>query len=332
MSGETHTPVITAKGLVKYYPIRHGLFSRVSAYVKAVDGINLELFRGETLGLVGESGCGKTTTGRVIIQLERPTAGEIYLDGSPNLATLSNRQLFPFRRKLQMIFQDPFSSLNPRMTVGSIIAEPLTIHRLARGAARRERVESLMEMVGIDPAHSRRFPHEFSGGQRQRIGIARALAVEPEIIIADEPVSSLDVSIQAQIINLLRDLQERLGLSYIFISHEIAVVAYLSHRIAVMYLGKLVELGKRDDFLNDPLHPYTKALLVAVPQTKPGRKGKRIILEGDVPSPINPPQGCSFHPRCPHRFEPCDKKIPPFFTLGENHQVACWLYEGNRRP
>ena len=319
--------MLRVKELVKYFPIRRGLFSSVIGYVKAVDGISFELRRGETLALVGESGCGKTTAGRTVIQLLRPTSGEVYLDSSPNLARLPARKLFPYRRKMQIIFQDPFSSLNPRMTVGNIIAEALTIHKLAKGSEKWDRVAEIMKAVGLDPSYMRQFPHEFSGGQRQRIGIARALAVEPEIIIADEPVSALDVSIQAQIINLLKELQHRFSLSYIFISHDLSVVGYLSHRVAVMYLGRFVEIGEKTAIFKEPKHPYTKALLSAVPVPDPKRKIKRIILEGDVPSPINPPSGCHFHPRCPARFEPCDKEYPPFFNVGPDHKVACWLYK-----
>lgn len=319
-------PILRVRNLRKFFPIKKGLFSRTVNYVRAVDEVSFDLYRRETLGLVGESGCGKTTLGRAIIQLIRPTSGEVYCEDSPNLATLSNRQLFPYRRRIQMIFQDPYSSLNPRMTVGAIVGEPLAIHRLAKGHERQRRVSELLEAVGLEPAHAKRFPHEFSGGQRQRIGIARALAVDPKIIIADEPVSALDVSIQAQIINLMEDLQERLNLSYLFISHDLSVVGHISQRVAVMYLGRIVEIGPTREIFSEPLHPYTKALLRAVPQPVPKRKGKRIILEGDVPSPIDPPPGCHFHPRCAERFEPCARHYPPLTRVSENHQVACWLH------
>ncbi|MCC6546851.1 dipeptide ABC transporter ATP-binding protein [Candidatus Sumerlaeota bacterium] len=322
-------PVLRVTDLKKHFPIKKGLFSTVRGHVKAVDGVSFELGRGETLGLVGESGCGKTTTGRLILKLVEPSGGDVRLGDSPNLAALPNRQWLPYRRKIQMIFQDPFSSLNPRMPVGSIIGEALAIHNLApRGEARARRVNELLEQVGLNAEAAKRFPHEFSGGQRQRIGIARALAVQPEIIIADEPVSALDVSIQAQVINLLEDLQKQMGLSYLFISHDLGVIGHLCHRVAVMYLGKIVEIGPGPTLLQQPRHPYTKALLSAVPTIEKEKRRKRIILQGDVPSPVNPPSGCHFHPRCPYRFAPCDKVYPGLDPIGDGTvRVGCHLYD-----
>ncbi|MBI1291494.1 dipeptide ABC transporter ATP-binding protein [bacterium] len=320
--------ILTVRELKKHFPIKSGLLGAVKGHVKAVDGIDLDLCKGETLGLVGESGCGKTTAGRLILKLVEPTSGDVRLGDSPNLATLSNREWMPWRRRIQMIFQDPFSSLNPRMTVGSIVGEALAIHNLApRGEARRNRVEKLLEQVGLSREAARRFPHEFSGGQRQRIGIARALAVEPDIIIADEPVSALDVSIQAQVINLLEDLQRDMGLSFLFISHDLSVVGHLCHRVAVMYLGKIVEVGPTRAIMGNSRHPYTKALLSAVPEIEKDNRRKRIVLEGDVPSPVNPPQGCHFHPRCPMRFGPCDKHYPELREVTPGVKVACHLYD-----
>ncbi|KPL05739.1 hypothetical protein AMJ85_10905 [candidate division BRC1 bacterium SM23_51] len=319
-------PLLEVRRLRKFFPIKKGLFSRTVNHVRAVDEVSLDLLAHETLGLVGESGCGKTTLGRTIIQLIRPTSGEVYYGDSPNLATLSNRRLFPYRRRIQMIFQDPYSSLNPRMTVGSIVGEPLAIHRLAKGEARQRRVFELLEAVGLEPAHAKRFPHEFSGGQRQRIGIARALAVDPKVVIADEPISALDVSIQAQIINLLQDLQKRLGLSYLFIAHDLSVVGHISRRVAVMYLGRIVELGPTQEIFGEPLHPYTQALLRAIPRPVPQKRGKRIVLEGDVPSPIDPPSGCYFHPRCAECFEHCPREYAPLTQVSDTRWVACWLH------
>ncbi|MCX7716856.1 MAG: ATP-binding cassette domain-containing protein [Candidatus Sumerlaeaceae bacterium] len=326
------SPVLRVNGLTKHFPVRKGLFGRDAGAVRAVDGVSFELGPRETLGLVGESGCGKTTTGRLILQLIRPTAGEVRLLDSPDLTTLSNRQLLPWRRRMQMIFQDPYSSLNPRMTVGSIIGEALTIHRLAHGARKTERVKELLAEVGLNPNALKRFPHEFSGGQRQRIGVARALAVEPHVIIADEPVSALDVSIQSQIINLLQRLQEEHGLSYVFIAHDLSVVGHISHRVAVMYLGRIVEIGPKLQLFETPRHPYTQALLAAVPKPDPAKRGPRALLQGDVPSPLNPPSGCAFHPRCPRRFAPCDKIVPRLLPQSDGVQVACHLYDPEHAP
>jgi peptide/nickel transport system ATP-binding protein len=319
-------PLLEVRGLQTYFPIRRGLLQRKIADVQAVDGIDLDVLRGETVGLVGESGCGKSTAGRTIIRLIDPTAGSIVYDGT-DISTLSEKQVRPFRRRMQIVFQDPFSSLNPRRTVGSIIGQPLQIHGLANRNNVSEKVKSILERVGLNPSHANRYPHEFSGGQRQRIGIARAIAAEPDFIVADEPVSALDVSIQAQIINLMQDLQEELGLSYIFIAHDLSVVRAVSDRIAVMYLGKIVELAENLEFYENPLHPYTQSLISAVPIIDPTKRKERIVLQGDVPSPINPPTGCRFHTRCPYRFEPCDKVEPRMLETETGHQVACHLYD-----
>ena len=296
------------------------------AELRAVDGVSLDVMPGETLGLVGESGCGKSTLGRLLLRLEEPTSGRVYFDGQ-DITELSQTALRPVRRRMQIIFQDPYSSLNPRMTVEAAVAEPLRVHRLVSSKAEaHERVVSLLERVGLRPEHMRRYPHEFSGGQRQRIGIARALAVSPSFIVADEPVSALDVSIQAQIVNLLSDLQEELGLSYLFIAHDLQVVEYVSHRVAVMYFGRIVELATSRQIYESPRHPYTQALLSAAPEANPSSRKKRILLEGDVPSPLAPPTGCAFHPRCPIAQKGlCDREVPELRTLGTGHEAACHL-------
>jgi oligopeptide/dipeptide ABC transporter ATP-binding protein len=324
----TSSPLLQVTGLKKYFPVRSGLFSRVSAWVKAVDDITLHVNPGETLGLVGESGCGKTTVGRSILRLMEPTAGEIKFEGEDMLA-LRPRALRQARRRMQIIFQDPYSSLNPRMTIGSIVSEPLKIHKIAKGQELQDRVNQLFMKVGLRPEHQSRYPHEFSGGQRQRVGIARALALNPKFIVCDEAVSALDVSIQAQILNLLRDLQQEFYLSYLFITHDLNVVQYLADRIAVMYVGKLAEVAPAEDLFATPKHPYTQALLSANPVPDPTAPPERIILSGDVPSPLNPPSGCRFHPRCPEVMDHCKTIEPPLIQIGpseKGHQVWCHLY------
>jgi len=314
--------------LYMHFPLTQGiLFQRKVGAVQAVDGLSFNVTKGETLGLVGESGCGKSTTGRAILQLYKPTGGSVTFQGK-DLTKLDGGEMRKMRRHLQMIFQDPYASLNPRMTVGSIISEPMQIHNLVPKRQRNERVQELLQTVGLNPYFANRYPHEFSGGQRQRIGVARALAANPAFIVADEPVSALDVSIQAQIINLLEDLQEQFGLTYLFIAHDLSVVRHISDRVAVMYLGKMMELADRTSIYDDPLHPYTKALLSAVPVPDPvvEKKRERIILTGDVPSPINPPSGCHFHTRCPYAMEVCKQIEPRFVDQGGGHFVACHLY------
>jgi len=319
--------LLLVDNLVKYFPIMRGIIvQRQVGAVHAVDGVSFDIHKGETLGLVGESGCGKSTTGRTILQLYRPTSGSVIFD-NVDLVKLKGEDLRRMRRRMQMIFQDPYASLNPRMTVGEIIGEPLVIHGVAKGKEVQSRVEHLLELVGLNPAYANRYPHEFSGGQRQRIGVARALSLEPALIVCDEPISALDVSIQAQVVNLLEDLQAQMGLTYLFIAHDLSMVRHISDRVAVMYLGKIVELASRDDLYGVPLHPYSQALLSAVPIPDPvvEAKRRRIILTGDVPSPINPPSGCRFRTRCPLAAEICKEKEPEWREIQPNHWAACHL-------
>ncbi|MFP5519326.1 MAG: ABC transporter ATP-binding protein [Bdellovibrionia bacterium] len=315
--------LLKVDNVTKNFPIYGGILNREVASVKAVQNISFEVKKGETLGLVGESGCGKSTLGRCLIRLHDVTSGKIYYKGK-DITDIKGNELREMRKKLQIIFQDPFASLNPRMTIGSILEEPLIIHELYESAKdRQDRVRELVDLVGLRPEHLSRYPHEFSGGQRQRVGIARALAVNPELIVCDEPVSALDVSIQAQVINLLMDLQQKLGLTYIFIAHDLKVVEHVSTKVAVMYLGHIVEMADAEELYKSPKHPYTKALLSAIPVPDPKRQGERIILTGDVPSPINPPDGCNFNPRCPIASEECRKTEPSLKSCGKDHIVSC---------
>lgn len=321
--------ILVAKNIKKYFPIRKGLLLREVGQVKAVDDVSFTVRAGETLGLVGESGCGKSTLGRTLIRLYEPSAGDIQFKGQDFLH-VKGSNLRKMRKDMQMIFQDPFASLDPRMTVGAILGQPFEIHGILSGKARDEKVKELLVTVGLKPSHANRYPHEFSGGQRQRISIARAIALNPSLIIADEPVSALDVSVQAQILNLMKDLQEKLKLTYVFISHDLSVIEHLCDRIAVMYLGKIVEIATRDELFKNPQHPYTQALISAIPRVGEGKKKMQKTVGGEVPSPINPPSGCTFHPRCPHKMDICSRQIPQlknYNTKDLEHKAACWLFE-----
>ena len=318
--------LIQVTNLVKYFPIRGGFLQRVRAWVQAVDNVSFTIREGETVGLVGESGCEKTTVGRTMLRLAEPTSGSVIFNGV-DVLKLRGKEMKEMRRNMQIIFQDPYASLDPRAPIGESIAEGLKIHNIGTSRERYERTITMLRKVGLEDYHSRRYPHEFSGGQRQRIGIARALALQPKFIVADEPVSALDVSIQSQVLNILKDLQREFGLTYLFIAHNLSVVEHISDRVAVMYLGKMVELADRDELFRNPLHPYTQALMSAIPIPDPTLKRERIILQGDVPSPVNPPKGCRFHPRCPVAFEHCSIQEPPFLEVSPDHLVACWRVE-----
>ncbi len=329
--GDAATPLVELRGLTKVFPVKGGVLQRTVAEVKAVDGVDLAIRRGETLGLVGESGCGKTTVGRLLLRLLDATAGQVIFDGQ-DITRARGRALQPYRRRMQVIFQDPYASLDPRAPIGDSIGEGLRIHGLGTPGERRAKVARMMDLVGLQPYHARRYPHEFSGGQRQRIGIARALVVEPELIVCDEPVSALDVSIQAQVLNLLKALQRELGLTYLFIAHNMGVVEHISDRVAVMYLGRVAELSEQKDLYRAPAHPYTRALMSAIPLPTPGARRQRIILTGDVPSPLDPPSGCSFHPRCWLRARldhpaVCSTERPPLRSVGPEHEAACHFAE-----
>ena len=324
-------PLLEVTDLVKHFAVRGGILRRRVGTVHAVDGVSFSLQPGETLGLVGESGCGKSTVARTVLRLVEPTSGAIKINGE-DIAQISKAELRPYRREMQIVFQDPFASLNPRMTAGDIVGEPLTVHGLASGAEKQARVAELFRQVGLRPDQMKNFPHQFSGGQRQRICIARALALGPSLIVCDEPVSALDVSIQAQVINLLIDLQRQHGFSYLFIAHDLAVVAHISHRVAVMYLGRIVEIADKTELFDNPRHPYTQALLASVPVANPKTKRLKPLVDGDVPSPINPPSGCAFHTRCRYVMDRCKSERPALVDAGAGHQVACWLNEGTGRP
>ncbi len=322
-------PILKVENLKKHFPIYGGVLKKTVGYVKALDGVSFEVKKGETLSLVGESGCGKSTTGRTLLRLIEPTEGSVFFEGEDLLA-LNDEQMRMKRRDLQIVFQDPYASLNPRHTIQKILEEPLIVHKLGNSEKRREKVFQLLETVGLHKEQAKRYPHQFSGGQRQRIGIARALTLNPKLIVADEPVSALDVSIQAQVLNLMEDLQEQFNLTYIFISHDLSVVRHISDRVGVMYLGNLVELSNKNEIYEQPLHPYTQALLSAVPEPDPDIKRERIILTGDVPSPANPPHGCKFHTRCKYKMDICEKKNPNFIDVGNGHFVACHLHQHDR--
>lgn len=326
MNKQEKPDLLVVDKLVKYFPVRSGLLQRVTAQVQAVDKVSFSVKKGETLGMVGESGCGKTTVGRTLLRLIEPTSGDVHFDGK-NILKMSQRELKPLRRDMQIIFQDPYASLNPRMPIGESVMEGLQIHNIGRPKERWEVAISMLKKVGLEEYHARRYPHEFSGGQRQRIGIARALALNPKFIVCDEPVSALDVSIQSQVLNILKDLQKEFGLTYLFIAHNLSVVEHISDRVAVMYLGKMVELTDRESLYREPLHPYTKALLSAIPVPHPEVKRERTILKGDVPSPLNPPKGCRFHTRCPIAIDKCSQEEPVFKEARPGHFVACWLAE-----
>jgi peptide/nickel transport system ATP-binding protein/oligopeptide transport system ATP-binding protein len=320
--------LVVVKDLVKYFPVRGGILQRIKAYVQAVDKVSFTVKEGETLGMVGESGCGKTTVGRSILRLIEPTSGSVFINGE-DVIQMRPQSLKQARRNMQIIFQDPYASLNPRLPIGESVMEGLQIHNVGHPKERWEIAINMLKKVGLEDYHARRYPHEFSGGQRQRIGIARALALQPKFIVCDEPVSALDVSIQSQVLNILKDLQSEFGLTYLFIAHNMSVVEHISDRVSVMYLGKMVELADREELFRNPLHPYTKALMSAIPVPDPDAKRERIILKGDVPSPLNPPKGCRFHPRCPVAIDICSQEEPEFKELVPGHFVACWVAEKN---